>query len=201
MLRKTQMLCVLTALAFVMIAIPNVRADIANPKLFMKSAKTNDIVGMRPIEVMKTTKREPSIMSVEETNKAIIRLNLEEIWHARNVNVADEIVATKYVRHLPGGVEIKGREAYKEYVNGFMTTFPNTRWKMEMVVCEEDCVVVRYHGSGTHTGPGMGDPSGRRFDITATVIHRLANGKMVEDWVDIDNLDFQRQLGILPSTT
>jgi predicted ester cyclase len=195
---RTRISVVLATLAFVAISTSNVGADIANPKLFMTTERTDEIVGMQPTKNIKTTKRSSSVMPLAEANKAVIRRNLEEIWHTGRLNIADEIVAKNYVRHLPGGVEIKGREAYKEYVKGFMTTFPDTRWEMEMVVCEEDCVVVRYHGHGTHMGPGMGDPTGREFDITATVIHRIANGKMAECWVDLDNLDFQRQLGLLP---
>ncbi len=75
--------------------------------------------------------------------------------------IADEIVAANYVRHLPGGKEIRGREAYKQYVTKFMTTFPDTRWNMDIMMSKGDYVVVRYSGSGTHTGEGMGTPPGK----------------------------------------
>ena len=40
----------------------------------------------------------------EEKNKSIVKRNVEEIWNKGNVSVADEIVATDYVRHLPGNL-------------------------------------------------------------------------------------------------
>ena len=134
----------------------------------------------------------------EARNEVIIERNVEEIWHKVNVAVADEIVATNYVRHLPGGKEIHGREAYKQYVTKFMTTFPDTRWDMDIMISKGDYVVVRYSGSGTHTGEGMGTPTGKKWEITANIIYRLAGGKLVEDWSEWDKLVLMQQLGFMP---
>jgi predicted ester cyclase len=40
-------------------------------------------------------------------------------------------------------------------------------------------------------------PSGKEVTMSAILIHRLANGKMVEDWEWSDNLGFMAQLGIV----
>ena len=136
-----------------------------------------------------------NVLADEAKNEAIIERNLEEIWHNKNYDVADEIVAEDYVRHLMGGQEVKSREGYKAWVKGFMTTFPDTRFPMDIVISKGDYVVVRYTGSGTHTGPGMGTPSGKKWTWSAIVIHRLAGGKMVECWEEGDNLSFMTQLG------
>ena len=135
----------------------------------------------------------------EARNERIIERNVEEIWHKVNVTVADEIVAANYVRHLPGGKEIRGREAYKQYVTKFMTTFPDTRWNMDIMISKGDYVVVRYSGSGTHTGEGMGTPTGKKWEITANIIYRLAGGKLVEDWSEWDKLILMQQLGLMPA--
>ncbi len=134
----------------------------------------------------------------EARNEVVIERNVEEIWHKVNVAIADEIVAANYVRHLPGGKEIRGREAYKQCVTKFMTAFPDTRWNMDIMISKGDYVVVRYSGSGTHTGEGMGTPTGKEWEITANIIYRMAGGKLVEDWSEWDKLVLMQQLAFMP---
>jgi predicted ester cyclase len=38
-------------------------------------------------------------------------------------------------------------------------------------------------------------PTGKHIKFTATIIHKIADGKVVEDWVDHDSLGFMQQLG------
>ncbi len=45
----------------------------------------------------------------EASNEAIIEGNLDEIWYKGNLDVIDEIAAVKYVRHMHGGQEFRGR--------------------------------------------------------------------------------------------
>jgi hypothetical protein len=70
----------------------------------------------------------------EARNETIIEGNLAEIWHKGNFAVMDEIVATNYVRHLPGGQDVRGREGYKQHVLGFMTPFPDLRFTMNVMI-------------------------------------------------------------------
>jgi predicted ester cyclase len=131
----------------------------------------------------------------EERNEKIIERNLAESWHKVDMNVVDEIVADNYVRHLPGGQKARGREGYKEHIKGFMKPFPDLRWNMDIMISKGDYVVVYYSASGTHTGEGMGPPTGKKITSTFIVIHRLAGGKMVECWLEADSLSFMQQLG------
>jgi predicted ester cyclase len=139
-------------------------------------------------------------MAGEKENLEIIKRNLDEVWHKKNLDVMDEIVAEDYVRHLPGGAKIEGREAYREMVKGFMTQFPDTRWNMDIVIPKDKYVVVYYSGTGTHTGEGaLGPPTGKKWQWTAIVIHSLENGKMKEDWEEEDFGVIKQQLGLVPT--
>jgi len=124
----------------------------------------------------------------EKENLIIIERNLHQIWHQQDFGVADEIVAEDYVRHLPGGGKVSGREGYKEYVKADMKH--NWRFVMDVVAPGGDYVTVRYLGSGADPETGK-----KPLKITAIVIHRLKNGKMVEDWVDFDSAGYFKQLG------
>jgi predicted ester cyclase len=101
-------------------------------------------------------------VAIKATNEAIIQRNLVEIWHKLNLDVADVIVATNYVRHLPGGVDMSGRKGYKQHVLGFMTPFPDLRFTMDTMISKGDYVVVHYTGTATHTGEGLGRQPARK---------------------------------------
>ena len=131
----------------------------------------------------------------EARNETIIERNLAEIWHKGNFAVIDEIVSTNYVRHMPGGGEFRGREGYKQHVLGLITPFPDLRFTMDIMISTGDYVVVHYTATATHTGEGLGPPTGKKVTFTAIVIHRLAAGKMAECWAEFDNLSFMQQLG------
>ena len=69
---------------------------------------------------------------------------------------------------------------------------------MEDVFAAGDRVAVRFTACGTHLGEFMGvPPSGKQITMTAILIHRLAGGKMVEDWEWSDSLGFMQQLGLV----
>jgi predicted ester cyclase len=53
---------------------------------------------------------------------------------------------------------------------------------------------------GKHEADLPGIPrTGHELEMTATVIHRIADGKLAEKWSDKDVLGFLQQLGVLPA--
>ena len=52
--------------------------------------------------------------------------------------------------------------------------------------------------TGTHTGPGLGEPTGRTWRITVFDIGRFEDGKLVEHWGVPDRFTQMAQLGLLP---
>ena len=61
-------------------------------------------------------------------------------------------------------------------------------------------MVTRLTAYGTHERDLPGIPrTGNKMEMTATVIHRIADGKLVEKWSDKDVLGMLQQLGVIPS--
>jgi predicted ester cyclase len=57
-------------------------------------------------------------------------------------------------------------------------------------------VAIRMHWQGTHTGPfGTIAPTGRSVTVTSIGIDRIADGKVVEGWGELDMLGMYEQLG------
>jgi len=62
--------------------------------------------------------------------------------------------------------------------------------------------VARWSCRGVHKGELNGiAPTGKQIAITGVTICRLANGKIVEGFVNWDALGLMRQLGVVPEAT
>ena len=137
-------------------------------------------------------------MSMEE-NKAIIRRWLEEGWTRGNLAVADEVIDVGFVVHGAGGQAVPtGPEGVKQLVSAWRTGFPDGRMIVDDMLAEGDKVVIRMTWRGTHNGVFYGiAPTGRQVSVTSIGIDRVANGKIVEGWGEIDMLGLYQQIGAI----
>jgi predicted ester cyclase len=112
----------------------------------------------------------------------------------------DELVAEDYLDHSPPPFPglAPGREGLKQAFTLFWDATPGYH-QIEDQVAEGDKVVTRLTAYGTHEGDLPGIPrTGNKLQMTATVIHRLADGKLAEKWSDKDVLGFLQQLDVIP---
>src|SRR5690349_7010073 len=133
-------------------------------------------------------------MSTED-NKTLYRRLLEEVMNQRNLVLVDELCAPDFVYHR-ASTTMQGREPFKQFLSIYLTASPNLHFTIEDQVADQDKVVTRYTGRGTHLGPFMGIPPTRKH-VTAAgiIIIRVANGKVVEEWANADDLGLLQQLG------
>src|SRR6187455_3370069 len=139
-------------------------------------------------------------MTIEQ-NKALARRWSEELWGQGNLAVADEIIASDYVRHDPGDpFPAQGPGDVKRIVSMLRSMLPDFKIEVEAMVAEGDMVVSRYTATATDTKGYMGmPPTGKSIRTPAIQIFRFANGKIVESWAARDDLGTLRQLGALPA--
>jgi steroid delta-isomerase-like uncharacterized protein len=137
-------------------------------------------------------------MSIED-NKATTRRIFEEVLNKGNLALVDEIVSSDNVFHTPTG-PVHGLEGYKQFVNMYLSAFPDLKFTIEDEIAEGDKVVTRYTSRGTHRADLQGiPPTGKQVTVTGIVIGRFANGKLVEGWLDFDALGMLQQLGVIPA--
>jgi predicted ester cyclase len=114
--------------------------------------------------------------------------------------VLDETCAPNFVLHDSGGRDRHGLKDPKQYVSEEFDAFPDQQWTIDDMVAEGDKVVVRYTFTGTHTGVARCiPPTNKKVTVSVIEIDRVAGGKFVEAWVRTDTLDFDQQLGIVPT--
>lgn len=138
-------------------------------------------------------------MSAEQ-NKALVRRFYAEIDKG-NLAAMDELVTEDYVDHSPPpfpGLG-PGRAGLKQAFEIFWTATPGHHL-IEDQFAEGDRVVTRLRVVGVHEGdlPGI-SATGNKLETTATVIHRIEDGRLVEKWSNKDELGFLQQLGVIAS--
>jgi steroid delta-isomerase-like uncharacterized protein len=126
---------------------------------------------------------------VSEDNKALARRFLEA--QARgDMETLDALMAPDFVDRslLPG--QRSGREDYKQSIADMLAVFSNTSFTIEAQVAEGDHVVSRFTGTSIHRGEFLGvDPTGQETSYSGIHIHRIADGKIVAEWSESDNLE------------
>jgi len=138
-------------------------------------------------------------MSVEE-NKAVVKRFLDAL-NNRNVDEFDELFVEDYVLYDPGspGGVVRGLEAVKGHTMMLVDALPDFLSTLEEMLGEGDKVVGRFTHRGTHLHDFMGIPaSGRKVEVEAINIYRVADGKLVEAWGEVDTVGLMRQLGLMP---
>ena len=136
-------------------------------------------------------------MSAE--NKAITQRYFEELWNRGNLAVIPELIAANHVHHDPAIPGASGPEGMKQHISTHRAVFPDLRFTPEDFVVEGDKVVTRWTVRGTHQGEYMGVwPTNKTVMVTGMDIHKIVNGKIVEQWSNWDTLGLLQQLGVVP---
>jgi len=135
----------------------------------------------------------------QAANVAIAR-RFFEAWVGGDAAALDEVVAPDYVFHDPADPDTPpGPAGAKAMAAGFRAAFADMRPVEEDYVAGGDKVVYRWRLRATHRGAFAGvPPTGRAVELSGIEIVRLAGGRIVEHWDEIDALGLLRQLGALP---
>ncbi len=141
-----------------------------------------------------------------EDAKQLVSRFVEELWNGRQLDVADAIFAANSVTHqlrsgVPADAVPRGPRVIKEHIAGWLSSFPDLRFTVEQMLSEGDRVVTQLLMDGTQQGQWMGIPAtGKKLQIRMFTIHRIAEGKIAEDWVLVESLGVFQQLGVVPDT-
>ena len=135
----------------------------------------------------------------QAANVAIAR-RFFEAWVGGDAAALDEVVAPDYVFHDPADPDTPpGPAGAKAMAAGFRAAFADMRPVEEDYVAGGDKVVYRWRLRVTHRGAFAGvPPTGRAVELSGIEIVRLAGGRIVEHWDEIDALGLLRQLGAIP---
>jgi steroid delta-isomerase-like uncharacterized protein len=140
---------------------------------------------------------------MSEQNKQLVRRGVDEIWNEGHFDVADQIVAEDFVVHATTlNDEIKGRDGITQYFAALRAAFPDLTFSIDDHIAEADRVVTRWTAQGTHLGAFQGMPAtGKSVRVSGIDVDRIAEGKIVECWMNLDELGLLQQLGMIDLTS
>lgn len=137
-----------------------------------------------------------------EANNAIAVRFFDSVWNQGDFSVLDALVASDVVDHstVAGKPARKtGRESFIHIIGVFRHAMPDLKLTIDDEIYTGDRVVHRWLIEGTDTGGVMGmPPSGQRLRLTGITTVRMAGGRIVERWSNVDELGLMQQLGVVP---
>ncbi len=123
-------------------------------------------------------------MSAAE-NKQLVERYLEAI----NGNAKPPALVNQYVADAD--------DALKQHIADAEVAFPHYALIAEDLITEGNKVVVRFNLHGTHQGNFMGiAATGNEINVPGIIIYSIADGKIVEHWMQIDAMAMMKQLGV-----
>lgn len=138
-------------------------------------------------------------MSTEQ-NKALVRRFYDEVFNRKNLAAINDFLDPHIVEHaLPPGLP-GGSEGSRQFIGMYLAAFPDLHLTFEDIIAEGDKVAARFTLQGTHRGEFMGiPPTSKQVAMTGIQIVRVADGRIAENWINLDALGMLQQLGVIPA--
>jgi predicted ester cyclase len=133
------------------------------------------------------------------------RTPVEQLLHDVDTGAAstlDRHLADNYNDHNPAPFASKtpGLAGMRETYNIALGIFAEFKHVVEDTFTDGDRVVSRIVGSGRHVGPLLGIPATQKMvTMGGIAIHRVAGGKLVEHWGQVDGVGLLTQIGAIPA--
>jgi predicted ester cyclase len=134
---------------------------------------------------------------VADDLKAIARrVWLEYRSAGHGLDGIDELIDPSYRRHEPNGaIQITGREGFRKMLEGAHVSMPDVTFSVDDQVAAGDRVVTRWTARATQMSAWRGvEPTARRFSFTGVTISRFVEGRIAEEWVQMDLVSPVEQL-------
>ena len=142
--------------------------------------------------------------STEERLRVLDELDFtvfnKQAWGRLAESHAEDVLVT-----WPDGRQTRGLKPHIEDLETFFSFIPDatiTEHPVRFGAGEYTCLVSTITGTFTKPMPVPGGghlaPTGKSFRLTMVNVNRWKDGKIIEETIIWDNLEFARQLGIAP---
>lgn len=160
-------------------------------KIQYKLLKSKNVNLSTTVKIMET--------KIQETNKKIARQSFEAVSKC-DFNLLKKISDTKNFKlHFPGYPTTLNYKESEKLAESFNSAFPDTKVIIEKQIAEGDYVLSRLIYEGTHKGEFKGlAPTYKRVKTSGMSLQHIVNGKIVEEWDQMDSLGMMQQIGAIP---
>jgi predicted ester cyclase len=137
-----------------------------------------------------------------EANKALCRGFYEDLFNRGELTTAAAIIAPPAADEapVPEGARRPTPEGIRRLAARFRAAFPDLRFSIDWQLAEGDMVATHWTFRGTHLGTyatprATVPPTGRRVTWRGAHTFRLADGRIVQEWLTVDGMSLLEQLG------
>src|SRR5262245_15488881 len=143
----------------------------------------------------------PAVCTGMTDSKQLVRDFVEIVKNKRKLDRLADYFAPDYVEHNPVVASFgKGISGYQAFLGHLFEAFPDDTVAIDQIVSDGEWVSYRATESGTHRGTFLKIPATQKHATwTEIQFFRIANGKVVEHWVDVDLFSWFQQLGVIPT--
>jgi steroid delta-isomerase-like uncharacterized protein len=132
------------------------------------------------------------------SNAELIRWSFEQL-NAHDLSGLRELWAADVVERFPDRT-CHGVEEVASYFEETFAALPDLRIEPVSIVEQGDDVFAHWRLTGTHDGPGQGiEGTGKAIELDGIDHFVLRDGRIVSNFVVFDQMQYSRQLGILPA--
>lgn len=94
----------------------------------------------------------------------------------------------------------RGPEDAERFFTGLRNVFPDLQYTIDDIVVEGEKAVARVHAHGTHRGYYFGHrPTDLPVEYSEMLMFRVADNKIAEWWVVVNQLPILQQIGAIPA--
>jgi predicted ester cyclase len=134
-----------------------------------------------------------------QTAQSIIQRFIEQALNQGNLTIVDELVSVDVANHMGSWGIPTNRLGFKQLIANLRSAFPDLECILEDEIGEGDKFAAHYTVRGTHNGSFFGSlPTGRLVEVQGFIFAHIIDGRIVEDWILIDQMGMLQQLGIVP---
>ena len=132
-----------------------------------------------------------------ESNLKLIHRFVEQCWNGGNLAAVAELIAEDCVYHDSAFPHLApGIQSMQRHIDRCRRAFPDLKFANVNAEAGGDTVTLHWIASATQAAEFLGMPSeDKRASTTGTSVYRIANGKIVENWVAWDLMSLMAQLG------
>jgi steroid delta-isomerase-like uncharacterized protein len=108
----------------------------------------------------------------------------KEVWNGGDLDALDRVFTSDVLVHTSPDTQSVGSAVFRDVIASWRRAFSGLHHDIDDLVEVPGQVIVRWHGSGTHTGEFLGiAPTARPMSYGGMTWCRLSDGLISEAWV------------------
>ena len=133
------------------------------------------------------------------TAPSLVHYIFDQAFSQGNLAIVYELFAVDATNHIPGWGLPVNRLGLKQMIATLRSAFPDLHCAIEEEIEQEARLAALWTMRGTHKGSFFGNPpTGRKVLVQGFVFARTVRGRIIEDWIMIDQMSVLQQIGIVP---